>query len=260
MTKAVPIKSVNAIEAAAFVISFNRAFTESETKKLLSLEKKFKEELPSFAQDMLAQVKIENNKVLQQNVHKSGVKLQHFAADGKPTWLLHVSDTQIVVNCYAYDRWDRVWAKARNYILTAAECLNLKSLSIMAVSLQYVDRFTQPKATNYSLKDVFKADSKYLTSNSFQAGNLWHVHQGWFLGDDEKRMLNVLNLGTMEQQAQVLTTIDHLSQWQFVNGLKPSKALTVAALNKDFQALHDNNKSVVGDLLNAQQLKAIGLK
>jgi len=257
---ATPINSANAIDAAAFVVLFNRPFTEKEETKLLALKETFKDELPDFSRTTKVTFKHETGKPPEHVVKESGLKLQKFEPSGKIGWVVNVIENQLVVTCQSYDRWDKVWGQTDRYVQAALKHLDLDSLSIQACVLQFVDRFTE-KNTSYNIHEVFDKKTPYLTSKAAAAEKLWHVHQGWF---DEKsadeKILNVLNLGTNEDTGKIITTIDHSLQLQFS---KPKMAKKFFDAKKEyakaFLFLHESNKNVVKSLLNQRQRKAVGL-
>jgi len=259
---AMPINSTNAIDAAAFVVLFNRPFTEKEESKLLSLKETFKDELPDFSRTTKITLKQEAGKLPEQIVQESGLKLQKFEPSGKIGWVLNVIENQIIVTCQSYDRWNKVWDQTNRYFHSALKLLNLESLAVQACVLQYVDRFTEKSTSTYNVHEVFGKKAPYLTSKSVVSGKLWHVHQGWF---DEKsadeKILNVLNLGTNEDSGKIITTIDHSLQLQFLPKPKPAKKFfdSKKEYEKTFLFLHEANKKVVKSLLNQKQCKAVGL-
>ncbi len=87
------------------------------------------------------------------------------------------------------------------------------------------------------------------------------MYQGWFEKSQVEtcsRLLNVLNLSTNDTPSGLVTTIDHNIQLQS-EGI-PVDALTdTGGLGSIYDELHARNKSVVGDLLNAKQRKAVKL-
>lgn len=259
MTKPVPINSLNAIEASAIALLFDRQFTPEEDVQLQRLEAELKEDFPSFSRNTLVQARIEKDKLIEHSSQQMGVTLQHFNADGKPTRVLQIQDNQLVISCFAYDRWEQVWGRAQKYLKAATACLNLAELGVTGLGLQYVDKFTQPIASDYNISDVFNKDSKYLTANSALVGKFWHVHQGWFVPVEEtRRILNVLNVGTQELGGNLFTIIDHTSTLQLRNPV-PADQFLGNGFSEIVNQLHIDNKEIIKALLNAKQLSAIGM-
>lgn len=256
---AAPINSANAIDAAAFVVLFNRPFTEKEETNLLALKEIFKEELPDFSRNMQVSFEQQAGKQPVHSVKESGLKLQKFEPSGKIGWILTIIENRLIVTCQSYDRWNKVWVQTDKYIQATLKLLDLSSLSVQACVLQYVDRFTEKSTSAYDIHEVFDKKTVYLTSKATSAGKLWHVHQGWFdeKGADEK-ILNVLNLGTNEDSGKIITTIDHSLQLQFLKP-KPAKKFfdRQKKYEQDFVFLHEKNKDVIKSLLNQKQRKAL---
>lgn len=257
MTKPVPINSLNAIEAMSFIVTLDqKELTQEEDKRLLSLKEELKDDLPNFSQNTKVEAKFDG-KSLEQTTKQTGVTLQHLDSNKKPTWLLSVNDNQIVVNCFAYDNWEKVWPKAQKFIQSVINAIGIDTCMISTLAIQCVDKFTQPNIEkDYTFLDIFKANSGYLTKHIAGVGRLWHVHQGWF--DDKQsgnKILNVLNISTVENGSNLVTAIDHIAQYRF----KEAKGLKSKELDSYFKELHDNNKTLIKSLLNTNQAKAIGL-
>jgi uncharacterized protein (TIGR04255 family) len=259
---AVPINSANAVDAVAFVIIFDRNFTEQEEKKFLELQKTLADDLQQFSQDIVIETQLENGKAVKHESKNSGIKLQSIQPNGKVGWGLHIFANQISIFCGSYDRWEKVWAKVDKYLKCSVKLLELNSINVTAIALQYVDRFTENASDEYELTNVFNNKTQYLTSNTKNAGKLWHVHQGWFENiSDKEKILHVLNLGATENSEKILTTIDHSLQFQFVD--KPHIAKNFFGSKKEYQKafdlMHQKNKDVLKELLNHEQCQEIGL-
>lgn len=255
-----PINSKNAIDAVAFVVLFNRHFTEKEDSDLLQLKEVFKDELPNFSKNTIVTLKQELGRQPEHVVKESGLKLQKFEPSGKIGWILNITEGQLIITCQSYDRWDKVWAQTDKYIKATLKLLNLASLSVQSCVLQYIDRFTE-ESTKYNIYEVFDESTKYLTKKSIEVEKLWHVHQGWFdKKSDDGKILNILNLGTSEDNNKIITTIDH--SLQFISNPKPAGKFfdDKKEYGKVFSFLHEKNKDIIKSLINQKQRKAVGLE
>jgi len=257
MSKPVPINSSNALEFLAFVIVLSKDLSERDDSNLLSLETKLKDDLPNFSQNYEVETKIENGQITSQNTKKSGITLQVLnQSNAKPTWILSVNKNQIVVQCLDYDSWKNTCSKATKFIKAVIDVLDYSSAA-SSLSIQCVDKFIQSSDGDYSQFDLFAKDTKYLTPNSSEIGKLWHIHQGWFKQiQNGSKILNVLNIGTLEKESNLTTTIDHVSQHFF---LEPILLSDSEGCFKIFDELYDNNKNIIQELLKKEQLKAIGI-
>jgi uncharacterized protein (TIGR04255 family) len=269
MSKATPVNPHNAIEAATFALVLERSFNEREALNFLQLEHSLKQELPSFSRTSDLLVKLENDRFIEQINKPSGVILQRFNHHGKPEWILKANKNTITTTCLSYSRWTSVWKQAREFLEASSRIIDHESNRLVAVALQLVDRFVHSDGVeNYRLSDVFRPDSKFLPLQTSQAGALWHAYQGWFeefhLNPEiHGKCLNVLNLSTALKNNQLMTTIDHTIQFEFaeLTGL-PNMMVDGEGnpLQKLFNLMHTLNQLALKELLNNEQLAAIGLE
>jgi uncharacterized protein (TIGR04255 family) len=274
MPVARPIAETNAIEATAFVLVFSREFEVKEVEALLSLEHSLKTILPSFTKTSSLTLNVVDNAPAEQTQQLSGVLLQSFQVNGKPDWALRASDNMIVVNCLKYDNWENVWPKACQLMLRAAQCVDSDTNSIAHAAFQVIDKFVyDEKPTPYFIKDVFNQESEFLTPQIKNAGELWHIFQGWFEGGatrDTKvdEVLHILKLASSMNNEKLVAQIDHTLQKNFKNkivnvkellGLKTPEYGSIFA-NQLFKDLHDKNVLILRNVLAMEQQIAIGLK
>lgn len=257
-----PISGKHAIEAAVFMLAFERPFQGAALDALSGLQSALAEDFPVFQKINVLEVRIEGGApITHQAGGISGVSLQRFRPDGRPAWSLRADGNAIVVTCTEYDTWDTTAPQALAYLNKAASAVLDEQNPLALVVLQVIDRFVRPSADGYDIKEVFNPKSRYLTRQAADAGRLWHVHQGWFEDHEELggRFLNVLNLSTNDTPSGVVTTIEHTAQLQAQGGLPSTHAVDKTWCKEVFDALHVRNKDIVSDLLNAKQRKAIKL-
>lgn len=256
-----PISGKHAIEIAAFVVVFERPFSAHAIEALGGLQETLKNDLPVFQRINVLEVRLEDGALVKQNMGSvSGVLLQQFGEDGKQSWGLRVEGNTIVASCLKYEAWNKTAPQALGFLKAVINIVADEDTTPTVVALQIVDRFVAPSKDGYKIGDVFNTRSEFLTKHTFSAGCLWHIHQGWF--DDAtlvpSRMLNVLNLSTNDTPSGLITTIDHTAQYQAL-GVQTTKITDEDWLISLFNELHIKNKTVLGNLLNAKQRKAIKL-
>jgi uncharacterized protein (TIGR04255 family) len=267
-----PLAGRNAIEAMAFVVSFAREFDAEQIECLYDLETVLQSELPRFTRIETTILSIEQSMpprgqampVTSQQARPAGVALQRFSTQGKADWSLRVEGNRVVATCRDYTRWHEVAPVARRFVSLALERLRSETNGVTNIALQTVDRFTYENFDDYSVHEVFREDCPYLTRNVASAGNLWHVHQGWFeaitLPGVECRALHVLNLASIVNQAGGYSThIDHTGRVDFI-GAGPLMVDDVLRLEASaFQAVHDVNRTIIRGSLQDEKLRSIGL-
>lgn len=273
-----PYAGHNALEAVAFVLQFAREFSEQEVEFLLSLEEKHKRDLPSFLKLTglivnVAESSSSKSAMMNQSQKLTGVLLQHFQENGKPDWALRVSGNHIIVNCWAYSRWNDIWPIAKNLLLSAAHVVQSDTNGVVFAALQMVDKFEYDRIPEtYEVSDVFNIDSLYLTQQVCKSGPFWHVNQGWFEKDIIPgmvggRRLNVLNLSSADFNGKLVSTIDYTGRIDREGYMAPVAELEQVAdqqsalslLDIVFSDLHESNAQILCKTLSKQKLDQIGL-
>lgn len=266
MPEVKPFAGRNALEAAVFLVQFRDEFSAQDVETLFSLKERHTAELPSFEKMTTLTFGMIGNAAPQQESREAGVILQSFKNNGRPDWVLRASGNQIIATCHEYTRWADVEAKARRLIYSAAQLVRPEANPVQLVMMQFVDKFVYDGVpSDYTVNDVFRPDTPYLTPFCKTAGPQWHIFQGWF-ADKETfaalglgQVLNVLNIASSVQPDRNLTTtIDHTAQFTASAG---DGILFTAAdrLNTHFAFLHAQNKYILSSTLSDKQLSTIGL-
>ncbi len=256
-----PIGEKNAIDSASFIVVFDRPFESNVIESLRGLQQLLKDDYPHFESTKAMEVRFEGGEVSQQIGVASGCVLQNFRLDARPSWVLRVEGNAIAVSCMDYGRWSDVSSKAITHIAKTLSLVNHDTNLVTSLVLQVIDRFVPTDAENYHIGQVFNTESRYLTQQVSDAGELWHVYQGWF---EEKpslsgRLLHALNLSTNRSETGIATSIDHATHLQF-QPAKMANDLDGHYLHRTFDALHECNKALIRNLLAENQLKKIGLQ
>ena len=256
-----PISEKHAIDVASFIVVFERPFEANIIDSLPGLHERLKADYPTFNLTNTMEVSVTGSEVSQKIGVTSGGLLQNLQPDGRPIWTLRVEGNAIVVSCTKYERWGDVSSKALDHIKAAIAFVNNGSNAVTSLIHQIVDRFVTVNKDEYDISQVFNTQSPYLTGQALKAGKLWHVFQGWF--DDKQefggKLLNVLNLSTAENPANITTTVDHAAHLRFESS-KAIEELDDKFIRKAFDELHESNKSIIRHLLTNDQLKTIGLQ
>ncbi|MDQ6951163.1 MAG: TIGR04255 family protein [Mariprofundales bacterium] len=251
-----PIHKQNAIELMAFVIAFEQPFSPSTCEVFLGLQEPFSEEFPTFNRTMNVEIKVADEKPVEQSEHLNGIVMQKTRENGQPEWQLRAQGNSIIATCFHYDRWKIESEKAVNHLLKIVSPVEQDN-PVALVALQTVDRFMD-KVETYHISGVLNPDSRFLTKQALESGGLWHVHQGWFEQSvQDQKCLNVLNLSTTETPDGISTIIDHNTQMIFNAG--KSVAHLENELADIFEILHNKNKEVIRELLSDGQKEKIGL-
>lgn len=272
MPLARPIAATNAIEAAAFALSFARNFEGHEIEALFSLEQSLRTVLPNFVKTNEIIFNLTDSTHAEQTQKMSGVIAQSFQENGKQDWVLRASENKIIVNCLKYDSWINVWPKARYILLKTAQCVDSETNGVVNALHQVIDKFVyDERPTYYNIGDVFNPDSLLLTEQAKKSGDMWHLFQGWFEDapstiDEKQKILNVVNMSSSLINEKLVATIDHTLQANFSKPIEVKYFVGLQTaengsefLNKLFDSLHTMNAELLRNILTKDQVAAIGL-
>jgi uncharacterized protein (TIGR04255 family) len=270
MSDFLPAGGNNAIDNIAFVVQMARPFYEREAQALLSLSAALGDFFPKIEplQAVEFVLPAPNSMAQQHNTKSSGVLLSKFDDGGRLVWSLRVHNNQIAVTCSQYTRWNEVWPQSLKFIQCVSNVIEQTDNYVSALALQVIDRF-EAKTLNeneYSIDEVFSTHSPYLTNQARKSGAQWHVYQGWFKSFNSHRLLNVLNLSSVQIGTTSNSIIDHTIQLQ-LDQLRQPLSWHLSAepagagddLERLFGALHAENKLVISQTLSKTQLEKIGL-
>jgi uncharacterized protein (TIGR04255 family) len=281
-TKFEPINQRHAIVETVFFCEFDPPLAPPVIERLISLEFDtfLMSELPNFNKIQGFGIELQLNKDVGQsstqvlNQQNIGFERKRVGDDGQAEWVLRVLADSITVHCLDYTEWDTIWPTAESLLHAVIDKIGATESSVSGLGLKYVDRFIFEGDDNgYHIDLLFNPKSDLITPKSFQAGQRWHSHSGWFEetipGFKDYECLNQLNIDSAfvqfaaSNKQKLLTTIEHTAAIRGVSEELPSFAGTSkdekTPLNALMNYLHDANKAVLARLLTEQMSQRISL-
>lgn len=189
---------------------------------------------------------------------------------GEHAWRVQLTGPVLQVTCTQYTRYAEVWGQAKRYLQAMLAALD-GAFPVANISHQYIDKFLYPpqmQEAGYSVGELFKADTPYLTQQAWRSGLEWHVYQGWFdyARAPQRRMLHQLNTSNVllgAPQLQHACIIDHRATLQYPAAEPPTAGALAAQdgpLDSFMSELHTAHKAVFRDLLTPEKLQEIGME
>ena len=198
--------------------------------------------------------------------HLSGFEFSRIRGDSRSARVLRLVNNLLEVSISDYERWESTRDDSMDYIRTALSALPLDANPIMAVNLQFIDRYAfSGTLDNVDARLLFQYDNDHIAKQCFKAGPLWHCHTGWFDWHESGRVLNHLNIGSTFVDSSPTITIDHAA----VSQLDPPRRSTDTLFNPPNESdglgvildrLHDRNKAILSELLTQEMQNRIGLQ
>lgn len=271
-----PCSGSNAVEVAILYVAFAEPLGESVLKVLQEfMAARFADSLPGEERGdaQTFQMQLPMGAVQAQPSPVPGASILHEIArfhsqpNGRPSKKLRAIDTTVSFECFKYENFQHFQAEVQNYL--AALLQNIPAdLRVNEVGFVVEDRFLfdEPLAEeNYSVAELFRENSRYLTPAIYENGPLWHVFQGWFEGWDgnECRLLNQLNVSNtlMQTSGAVYSRIEHRVLFRPISiSLTLEDILNKYGLSDILRHAHAANVRVLKELLNDNKLEKIGMR
>lgn len=264
-----PINDDHAVLSVAFSVHFDRPLNQRTIGYLAGQHHRWQADLPAMQMPQMFGIEVGAGGSPPRQIVGHGVEFSYLRPDGTPAWQLRCDGGSITVECTRYTRWDRVWQTAKTHLLAAVEVIvesnEQPDLKVLAAAIQYTDRFIgEPRENNFN--EIF-SENRFLSKASFEFGDIWHTHLGWFEKDsDGDPVLNNLNIDAKNDAAQegspIVVDILHLQQVRYNERLTilDFSSAAEARLETLMTTLHEQNKLVVREILEPQMKRRIGIE
>lgn len=268
-----PINDRHAIQTVAFVVELSSAVSTQQVEEIITLHDSIRDQLPVMQRQKTFNVSVGfgGNPVQQVGQEQlSGVTFDRVDSNKRREYALSVMNNLIIVNVDAYTRWDAACGIAFPLFDKVVEALQV-SRSVVAFTLEYVDLFVPAdiagrKKKGLTVSKMFNRKTSFVPQNIFNTKNFWHSYHGYFAertGDIAFDMLNNINVtfGHDVNRRHNLVTIacNHRAIIQQGNVTRNDGIEGYACRDECFTAMHDENKTIIMDLLSNGLCKQIGL-
>lgn len=266
-----PIHSAHAIEQVAFVVQFDRPFSDAVFSDIREITKQFEAELPGKVEIQSMSFAIGAQPILQSQQHApTGLILRRMAPDGSVEIELRIERTSLTFLTTRYTRWDAIWAQATIYFnILLPLYLTQGGARLLAVSLNYIDKFAWTgDLANCTPNSLLRQESKYISKHIFETKEFWHSHTGSFIrvSNFVKRLLNI-NVDYVDELVRdgtrrviSITTVltDQFNQVGY-DEYVANQEESIAMINTRMQDMHVYGKNVLIDLITHQMSQRIAL-
>jgi uncharacterized protein (TIGR04255 family) len=263
-----PKNDGHAIVEAVIGLQFQRPFKQHEVEAVIQRHDEWREFLPRLARSAGFQISFGPAGGLAQPaiMPGAGVSFDRVKTDGALEWRLRIDGAAIFLNCLNYSRWREVWEHASRLVDRAAELTLAEDNKVTALIIQYIDLFEwKGSPDNYDARFLLRAGN-LVPEGVLSKGPLWHLHQGWFRGEDQLgpgRLLERLHIdAVLDERGRPTVRMDSFLSFE------PGEAQTFvpgAFLKNDgsggawFAILHDLDKKLLAEALTHETVERIGL-
>lgn len=264
-----PVNGDHALQTITFQVTLSRPTTQADLNSVRAKHKNWRAELPAISQPQWASMQVEEGQPVPKMVLSPGLEFSFLRPDGSSAWAVRLLGSDIVVECNRYTRWARTWPRGMKYILQMLEILAKPDpeRQIVSCSMIVLDRFFSSDL-HEGPAELLKR-SELVSEKIFIAGPSWHQHSGWFEYSAGVRILNQLNLESKSEMftqadgdtsEKLFVSIHHHQTWQLPVAISARSEVErqLASIDSAMTLMHEQNKSVLALLLQANTLEQIG--
>ena len=262
-----PINDDHAIEQVVFSLAFGRTFSKEDMSAFRERHGLWSQELPAIREPMAVALAVETEKNLRFE-QAPGLEFAVLRPDGSAVWALRVLGPEIIIECSRYSRWARVWSTAQRFTKAALEIIaNLSDPPpLVRASLGVQDAFVAPIGAHDPASLL--QHGPLLPEAIFSRGPNWHAHSGWFADASGHTVLHNLNIdavgalpGAPVEGAMARVAILHLLSVTRTDAqASETPDARLLWLDNLMSVLHQQNKSLIGELLIPELSQRIGLR
>lgn len=185
-----------------------------------------------------------------------GIVFERFSLPSLLVKSLQVNRSHCMVINNEYTRWSKVWSEASGLFSLILPIIS-KYTTISAIGLQYADMFSwRGDRQDFELSALFSRDSQFLPRHVYGLADLWHIHQGYFYSpaidiDMAYKVLNNINSNLLDIDGSLVVQIITAHRLVFANKSTDMNGYTTQSglLDRVYEALHNENKTILADLL-----------
>lgn len=190
--------------------------------------------------------------------------------DGDVTEAIHFHAHFAHVVWYDYRGWSNCRDSSIRWLSSVVSRASMGSLNISGIGLECRDVFFFDEAESYRPEGLFKFGTRYLSPIAFQSGPRWRQMISW---DDQLKIANrdLRRRNSVECITEPLdrlvdddselhvTEISHRQTLGLAHDDAARSDLASDGLRKIWNAAHEANKELIGELLTDDMLRTIGL-
>lgn len=258
-----PFTAQHAIERVRIVIHFAQAIQPKQVSSFASMVEAKRAEFglgPQMTTNTnLVEVDASTGEA-RLSKQPSGWSFSKTTSDGAAVEAILLNPQFLLYDIATYDRWVTFWPRYEAISSDLRERIQA-DINVRAVSLEYLDRFRFDGPTEAAQPGLLvrKRIVGSLPSSIGSGRELWHVHRGWFEGDEPHRFLVNQNLDAQSVQDADESEVRSVAILTKVERQSASGDLDISMLPGDIDVMHTLSKRVVRDTLVDDMCERVGL-
>ena len=186
-----------------------------------------------------------------------GFQLTKMQGNAQPARLLLLAANDLSIRIMDYQGWPVDLPLVLKYLNPILSSLPLAQNPVIGFGVRFIDSYTFNGSASEARADLlFVRPNPYITPHTFDSGQVWHCHTGWFDEEKGERVLHNLNVTSNIVDLASTVTIHHQStvhlrvpRQSVATILDPPNATNLLGLTKALNLLHSRNKEILGKML-----------
>ena len=264
-----PLGDRHAIQEVVFILNFARPIDASEMDRFFESHELWKAELPKSVRPNVFQVFLgpEGANGAPPPPPPATIApaiFQSFRRDGALEWQMQANQNWLAVNCLFYSRWDAVSKQALNLLDRGLQSLQSEGLSVVSVTLQYIDTFVwEGSLLDYDSKGLLNPNSRMLPKEFNPDGPAWHFHSGAFdlseTKNSRRRLMRRIHIDSQVEGATSVSRLDISLTSDFLDGVGGLKPIAFDEITSEMEWLHEENKKLLSEIISEDMQHRIAL-
>ncbi|MFO1210541.1 MAG: TIGR04255 family protein [Amaricoccus sp.] len=258
-----PFTAQHAIERVRIVLHFTQAIQPKQVSSLAALVEAKRAELELGPQTSTNTNVVElDASTGEARISKqpSGWSFSKTTSEGAPVEAVLLNPQFLLYEAATYDHWEDFWPRY-NAITSDLRARIQSDINVRAVALEYLDRFRFEGDIGAAEPGLLVRDPIVGSlPDSVRSGReLWHVHRGWFEGEEPRRYLVNQNFDAQSVQDPEGAEVRSIALATKVERQSATGDLDISSLPDDIDIMHTLSKRVVRETLSDDMCKRVGL-
>lgn len=261
-------RSANALQRVVFIVQYTNEFSEQDFEGFDKESKSWREELPRRSVSNAVLFQPGSHRISFEEEKIAGLSYEALMKDGTVEFGLRFEENRILFLAGKYTRWNEIWPLAKTH-LERATSLVPETNKTSSYASEYTDLFRATgNYTDFSPAGFLRKNSKFIPDHIFERCENFHFHTGYFESVDSPgphRILTRINADLRdnddEKSRDLSIVLLHkvMSQREpWVGDIELPDSVLSRGLD-NFEVLHSLDKAVLGEILNDDMSKSIGL-
>ena len=261
-------RSDNALQRVVFVVQFKNDFSGQDYERFDENSQEWRSELPRRSVTNAILVQPGSSRIIHDENKIVGLAYEAMMKDGSVELGLRFDERRVLFVAGNYTKWSAVWPQANNYLEIALDLVP-KDNPVVSFATEYTDLFSATGHYNdFDARRILRPDCQYVPPHVYERKENFHFHTGFFETHNvpaKHRILTRINADLKDDEEKKGRDLSIVLFHQISSYYEPwvgefdlDEKIRSRGLG-NFSVLHEFAKAILGEILNDEMCKEIGL-